>query len=128
MLTKEKMQEWFDRAVEGLAGQGFTRSVNAGGNCRYRGVDGKKCAVGFLIEDKDYVPEWDVSNSLEGPVYLLSGCRYSVTTAAVFKFLGDLQMCHDTAYTADADSPKKMKKNLRDFAIEHDLTIPAVLQ
>ena len=29
------------------------------GVCRYRGTDGTKCAVGHLIPDEDYEPEWD---------------------------------------------------------------------
>jgi hypothetical protein len=51
-------QEMFDQAVLGVVGQG-KRSVNAAGKCLYRGPNGLKCAVGFLIADKRYNAEYN---------------------------------------------------------------------
>jgi len=45
-------QEIFDTAVIGVLKQGGP-SLDVKGKCAYRGEDGMKCAVGFLISDKD---------------------------------------------------------------------------
>ena len=52
-------QQAFDTMVRGLFQQG---KVSMDDNrCLYRGPDGAKCAIGFLIPDQDYRP------SFEGP-------------------------------------------------------------
>jgi hypothetical protein len=50
-------QELFDTSVNGLRTQ---NKVAAQGNyCQYRGADGTKCAVGWLIPDEEYKPEME---------------------------------------------------------------------
>ena len=48
----------FNRAVAGLRQQ-QTRSANESGFCMYRGPNNTKCAVGWLIPDDEYNPEFD---------------------------------------------------------------------
>jgi len=58
------VQEAFERIVRGLASQGWKPSLKPRGKdsfvnaCAYRGEDGRKCAVGWLIPD-DVASEWD---------------------------------------------------------------------
>lgn len=55
MMTK---QEVFNKVVLHLRQQGRP-SLNANHDCMYRGEDGTKCAIGCLIEDKDYNPDFE---------------------------------------------------------------------
>jgi hypothetical protein len=50
MKPQERNQRAFDRAVTGVILQGRP-SVNSRGDCRLRGKDGLKCAIGHLIQD-----------------------------------------------------------------------------
>lgn len=43
-------QEIFNTAYTGIIAQG-RQSLNKKGDCRYRGPDGLKCAIGHLIDD-----------------------------------------------------------------------------
>lgn len=51
-------QEVFDIVAKQLAAQNWEKSL-ANGSCAYRGVDGKKCAIGALLNDDDVVQEGD---------------------------------------------------------------------
>lgn len=51
-------QEAFDLALNHLRQQG-RRAINDLGLCVYRGPDNTKCAVGALIPDDKYDPEFD---------------------------------------------------------------------
>lgn len=48
-------QEIFDTAARGIIAQGGA-SVLPGGECQYRGPNGRKCAAGHLLPDKRYDP------------------------------------------------------------------------
>lgn len=50
MLTK---QEMFDRAVRGLASQGWERAVDEEGRCQYQDATGKRCAWGWVDRSLD---------------------------------------------------------------------------
>lgn len=43
-------QEIFNTAYTGIIAQG-RQSLNKKGDCRYRGPDGLKCGIGFMIDD-----------------------------------------------------------------------------
>jgi len=65
LMTLQKM---FDTAAVGMLKQG-KKSIE-GNACRYRGGDGCKCAVGFLIPDDLYSPDIEgtsVFSSFKGP-------------------------------------------------------------
>ena len=49
-----KLQEIYDQSVSGVLQQG-DRSTSYTGMCALRGTSGKKCAVGHLIADEDYI-------------------------------------------------------------------------
>jgi hypothetical protein len=50
-------QEMFSKAVSGVIAQGGPSRKD--GKCLYRGPNGRKCIVGYLIKDEDYTTEMD---------------------------------------------------------------------
>ena len=46
-------QQVFEKVLNGLRKQGCI-SVDEGGECMYRGVNGTKCGIGMLIADEHY--------------------------------------------------------------------------
>lgn len=115
-MTKKDQQKLFNRTVRGLASQGFERSMAPlGDGCAYRGQDGCRCAIGWLIPNKRYSPDlegWGASRR----------CVRKAVAAGSPGFLAYLQRCHDQGRT-----PDEMKKNLRAFASDHGLALPKVL-
>jgi len=115
-------QEMFSKAVSGVIAQGGpsrTKEI-----CLYRGPTGRKCGIGHLIEDKDYLKEMDdhevnggsdVSN-LYGrdvlPSYLGSNLQ----------FLVSLQCLHD-GMELDSDLPLFIERCER-YAKNNDLKMP----
>lgn len=98
-------QDQFNKVWAGLESQGWKMStVNIGRDvpmCRYRGSNGAKCAVGWLIPDDQY------SRELEG---------YRPTD----EFLLALQKAHDTV---EFDN-RTMQSNLSYVARTYGLTCP----
>ena len=103
-----------------------------GEHCLYRGPEGRKCAVGILIPDEAYNPEWDHyipfrglydtevldsegdSPSAEGLV------RASVFPEHLTTLLMDLQKIHDQA------EPRDWRRQLEIVAGEHKLNTAAM--
>lgn len=111
-------QEMFDRAVKGLASQGWERSLGAGGKCSYRGVDGRRCAVGWLLDDED------VDGFAQVPYGgLPSHVRSKLGGDTHYCFVGHLQNAHDYGKT-----PIDMRCNLRNLAEWYGLALPAELE
>ena len=119
MMTK---QEIFDTVVTHLRAQGI-RSMR-GCTCVYRGPEGRKCAIGALIPDEDFKPEWEgyiVGSRSEEPG------NQELQDYFVFKFglhnigfLIDLQRLHDRD---DLYTPSWEEQFVR-MATNHGLTIP----
>ena len=57
-------QEIFTLVLESLKAQG-ERAIDDHCHCRLRGVGGTKCAVGFLIPDQEYSPNFDTADFLQ---------------------------------------------------------------
>lgn len=88
----------FDRVSLHLLAQG--RPAREGGSCKYRTVDGSKCAIGCLIEDDQYTPGMEFYW-----IYILAE-RYSSRmknilngTSSRLAFLEKLQIAHDNCDT-----------------------------
>jgi hypothetical protein len=104
-------QEMFDTVVKHLWTQ-KAPSVDANGNCMYRGIGGFSCAAGCLIPDALY------SCGLEG--CLVSSTRmeglFSNFTKNQLEILGELQNAHDKwargVRTADRCNNLQEKKDL----------------
>lgn len=112
-------QEIFNKAYRGLESQGFQRSARRD-RCLYRGPDGLKCAVGWLIPDEKYEGRIEMYvlniNELEFMEYL-TPILGPLTPEDVI-FLRHLQSAHDQP------APDDMKYALHRFASTHNLTIP----
>jgi hypothetical protein len=112
MISKSEklvMQKVFDKAVSKVVKQG-AKSENTYGDCRYRGPDDMKCAVGHLISDKmisDYCVLEDSSVD-EFSYKLLNKILPKVDTETSFLFLKDLQMAHDCC--ENLDGPRFVKE------------------
>jgi len=58
-------QEVFDKSVGGIIAQGGP-SMGPNGFCAYRGENNCKCAVGQVMDDLYYLPEYDCNEEGEG--------------------------------------------------------------
>lgn len=88
-------QEAFDTVCDHLRTQGC-RAVNIAGQCRYRGRNGTKCAIGALIDDEHYtadIESFGPSNS--GVVRALTRSGITLQEGDI-TFLDALQGLHDT--------------------------------
>ncbi len=114
-------QEAFDIAVEGIRGQEYQPSV-VGYTCRYRGDNGRKCALGFLITDEEYDPALDKAGSLSG---LLSENLCTVNNTELKSLLVQLQYVHDNLGGLDDRSTEwykdRFEKGFQRLAKEFDL-------
>lgn len=131
MLTQEQKQDLFNRAVAGLAAQGFTRAVNSYGGCRYRADNGKRCALGHLIPDDQYSVEIEGGFSAAARI-VVPGLSAMVDRDG-WNFLSELQEAHDNARTKNEfgeqiDDPESMKANLAALAAKYHLDVPEVLK
>ena len=127
-------QKVFDAAYTGLRNQGFRRSVSIVGHCRYRGTEGRKCAIGHLISDDHYNPIIEgrgvSAKEIKKAVEEAGFGDYSFIptkdqTISDRLFLGRLQSAHDSSIEYDGEAePEVMKGRLHAFAEKWNLTIP----
>lgn len=114
MNMQETFQAAFDRAVAGLAGQGFERSMNADGlRCRYSGDGGRHCAYYYVKPHETFVEGESASEQPHNAGEFMD----------LLRFYNKLQIAHDWGST-----PQEMKRRLRDLAKTYALTIPEVLK
>ena len=114
-------QEILNKAVKGLASQGFERSMWPDGKpgCAYHGDKGRKCAVGWLIPDEKY--EARIEGRGVYDVRLLLGL--SEFNDDQVPFLEQLQLAHDRA-----PLPETMKMYLSAVCARYELTVPEELK
>jgi hypothetical protein len=126
------LQEVFDTSVAGLASQGFNMSISSDGSCAYRGKDGCRCPIGWLIPDELYSPNMEnilIGGLLYGKYYPNLVELFSPTISA--QDLAALQYRHDVCQSLRGwkiDVSAKMREELCEFAAWHKLTLPVVLQ
>lgn len=123
MNTKQSI---FDTACAAIIAQGKpSLMIKPGGghSCRYRGPDGTKCAIGFLLSDgqiENYrVMENDTPSQF--PEALLDQLITEGGIQERIAFLSDLQDCHDQAARC-SDFVAAFKKNANAFAKNYNLT------
>jgi hypothetical protein len=113
-------QEAFNKVVIGLRAQGRP-SINPNSVCMYRNSEGLKCAVGILIPDEEYRPEFDCNldliNVIEQVPALQSFDRI---------FLNSLQYVHDSASfnTEVGGFMQDLEEGFQKIAKVYHLTIP----
>lgn len=105
-------QELFSNAWNGLKRQKWKRSMRCRDLCGYRGLNGRRCAIGFNISDDNY------DSSIEGYAAdvndVRDAARISKSDAV---FASDMQKVHD-------QNRAGMEEAMRVFADENNLTIP----
>lgn len=121
-MNDQQKQEFFDNAVRGLWSQGWKRSVDEKGFCRYRGPDGCRCALGWNIPDERYTE--DIEGLGAETPELLAALGLCSTDSETINWLGDLQFFHDDYR---ASNPAVMRANLREFASNNHLIAPQEL-
>jgi len=111
MLT----QEQFDTALNGIRSQGGPSS-DTNGRCLYRNPNGRKCVIGWLIDDSKYDPNYEGRSA--------SGVFEGRSASGVFDVfwrsdegqqLDDLQACHDDA-TNDIEFFPEFERRMKAFA------------
>lgn len=106
-LDKSTAQEVFDWVAFNLLRQN-ARSKSSHGPCAYRGLNGLKCAAGWLIADDEYDPKFETT-TWHGVTDILR------THFVHDKLIFDLQQLHD-GYSAD-----EWTKQFRSVAYIHGL-------
>lgn len=110
-------QEVFNEVWNGLKSQGWQKSSDRG-SYYYRHPNGRlKCAIGHLIPDEEYRPEFEGKSAH----YLMNSRQLKCLEGMDLDFLECLQGLHDSIFKS---SPAEMEEKFRNFAEIKELTIP----
>lgn len=118
-------QQIFEKVCDGLHSQGWRRSERET-QCMYRGPEGRRCAVGWLIPDDIY------KTAMEGSLaHLIEYSQSGTDTAHLASvltehraFLKRLQELHDQEHlpTMLRGNPRTMMESFKALALGHKLT------
>jgi len=118
------MQAWFNTIYLGLNSQGFRQSSNDD-ICMYRGPDGLKCAVGWLIPDDQYTSDMEghsiYSKMFHSIIFNEKYVYVGEPKHGWLLFLSELQMAHDCT-----QAPQQRREELEVIAKSHNLMIPDI--
>lgn len=84
-------QEAFDIALNGILQQGGPSLDKENVNCMYRSHQGRKCAIGWLIPDDKYNPDFEKKGIFND---IVSNTMRELGYNDI-NFLTNLQHCHD---------------------------------
>lgn len=121
------MQELFTRAVLGVIAQGKPSMTDV--SCAYRGPNGTKCAVGFLIEDDFLPPDLNEDAGLADNEEIWEAILVSNPDLApqlgpeARRMLEKLQNAHDNA-ALDTPFVASFIHRARKLADEYNLEMP----
>jgi hypothetical protein len=116
-LNSMTLQQMFTQAACGLASQKWVRSTGEGlaGStvCKYRGAEGRRCAVGWCLTEGEYacIEEGDVAEEV--------ATTLKVEDDRKVDLLMSMQNAHDTC-----KSPERMRENFVVLASDYDLSWP----
>lgn len=114
-MNPKTKQEVFNQVATHLLDQNCRAEVL--GDCRYRGADGTRCAVGCLIPDSVYRPELEGHTiGAEAVLWVLS----SIGLTPHINLLVKLQYLHDVAL------PETWRDRLTKLAEEEGLSMVPV--
>lgn len=127
---KARLQSIFDRAYFGLKSQEFQFSsiVDKDGinglqstMAAYRGENGLKCSIGWLIADGAYSPDLEGELLCEKTLEVLaaSGVEIKPKDDWASSFLSKLQRCHDNC----ENNPSQMQEQLTALAVKYGLVV-----
>ena len=115
-ITQQSIQTLFNKMYKGLDKQGWKKSVELNGGCKYRGPHGLKCAIGQCIDDAT-AHDWD--SQLNSEIYVITGLYYPRMGKEKLAFLKKAQQYHDSA-----SSEGNMQNKFIDLAKLFNLKIP----
>lgn len=122
MRLREAMQDAYTKAYRGLESQNWRQSTQSTGDdsgmCVYRGTEGRKCAVGWVIPDAVYTPGMEGKGVTFAMVEELYPDLNEADQCSMQDFLRDLQNLHDDCEGA------KMKNAFVVYGRNHELVIP----
>jgi hypothetical protein len=111
-------QEVADYTIGKLLEQGYA-SLDMDGNCVYRGPEGSKCAIGWLIPDDAYDPNMDAYNANGVTDVTNKYFRKNEDELCAFdlriQFLSELQVLHDNALSGVKDAMGRDEDFLESF-------------
>lgn len=110
-------QEIFDTVLFNLREQG--RASMNGTDCMYRGGNGAKCAVGWLIPDEHYSEELEDINVMGEWVQLTLQHAGIEITPSTLSLLSDMQRAHDKVLAHDG--VQNWEARMRGIALDYDL-------
>lgn len=110
-------QEVFDKVAIHLLAQNKKSINDLSSRCRYRGLNGLRCAIGALIPDYIYDPEIEGGNVFSEKVLncLIRSGVYDYDDDEKFELLRGLQKIHDHY------EPNLWEEKLRHLAKKHNL-------
>jgi hypothetical protein len=119
MYTKDNLQKYFDIAVSGVLKQG-NPSISNSGNCKYRGMNNDRCAIGWLIPDDMYNPKMEgfsinnLCDKYSFPDYIINNLT----------FFDRLQTCHDfnSEKVNNAEFIDAFKNDVKKLALKYNLS------
>lgn len=112
-MTDLTDQQIFDKVVNHLRTQGYA------GSCSYRTPDGKKCAIGCLIDDEHYSPKFEGYTAEWEPISsALRASGIPTDSKKTCDLLLNLQQIHDLAF------PAYWEDDFRSAASRWDLQVP----
>lgn len=125
MMTR---QEMFTKAWNGLKAQnwqcaGAAKSDGLSFRCLYRDEQGRKCAMGHLLDD-DYSPAMENLTAAQLVERFGLGSKFPIETDEDRNFLFDLQFAHDNAQSSQQDTAAVMIENLCIVAKKYNLHTP----
>lgn len=117
----EVLQPLFDKAVKGVIAQGGHSICEDENTCAYRGLGGKKCAIGQLLSDEQI----ELHSIKEGmtpgkfPPALIRELLPGIQSGIAVQFLEELQNCHDSC--AGSNFIQTFKRVANEMADKWDL-------
>lgn len=111
-------QELIDETYRRLVAQGGPSTYGGGKQCAYRGADGRKCAVGLWIKDKDYTPKME--GMRPGRPLIADAVSYLGVSTTL---LHELQLAHDGAYIDVSNGVAPWSEALRAQMLRHGFKV-----
>lgn len=125
-------QEIFNTVWNGLKSQGFEQSLSENDAvCMYRGVNGKKCAAGWIVPDEVYIEDdfetyspmnikWFLDNFKTDQLNLILALQNAHDGN---EYYNNNKMIIPVVFGAVC-TPQEMQKRLAIIAIHFGLTVP----
>ena len=117
-----RMQQMFDIVVGGLLRQNAQSLGRISDICLYRGLHGRKCAVGFLISDEAYHSSLEGENTTSQSVLKAIEMTFPKLTTSEIGLLYSMQNIHDSC------EPHQWPNQFASLARRYNLTMPTLVQ